>query len=153
MRVAVLLFVISIVACAGSSTSAPSSPSSSSSTPPRAEDAGAPAEASPSRLASCLAVAEDGAGPTGSVEGTVASGKDGLFTLRLLKPRCVVGLQGASFVAEVALVSTGFDLRPLVGARVRAHGEAIAGQTDMGGPAVVVMVKEVDRLPMDEPTP
>ncbi len=110
-------------------------------------------DAGPTRIADCLTVAQDGAGPTGTVEGTVAAGKDGLFMMRLKKPRCVVGLPGATFISEVALASTGFDLRPLVGARIRAHGEAIAGQTDLGGPAVVVLVKDVDRVPLDEPGP
>ena len=74
----------------------------------------------------------------------------GLFSLRLRRPRCVVGLPRSSFLTEVAVATAGPDLRPLIDAPVRLRGEAIAGENDMGGPAAVVVVKEVERL---VPTP
>ena len=84
-----------------------------------------------------------------AVEGNLR-GSSGLFSLRLRRPRCVVGLPRSSFLTEVALATAGPDLRPLIDAPVRLRGEVIAGENDMGGPAAVVVVKEVERL---VPTP
>ncbi len=76
-----------------------------------------------------------------------------MFTLRLGRPRCVVGLPRSSFLSEVAVATAGPDLRPLLDAHVRLRGDVIAGENDMGGSAVVVLVKEVERLTptADEP--
>jgi hypothetical protein len=87
-----------------------------------------------------------------SVEG-VLRGAGGLLALRLARPRCVVGLPRAGFITEVAIASAGPDLRPLVDARVKISGDVIAGENDMGGPALVVLAKEVERSLPDAAEP
>jgi hypothetical protein len=100
----------------------------------------------------CLVVHEE-APENVEVEGTLVASQGGGFVLRLARPRCVLGLRGASFVAEVHVASTGLDLRPLVGARIRASGDGIAGQSDLGGAAVVVIASHIERVaePQDGP--
>ena len=90
----------------------------------------------------CIVVGEDA--PETSVEGTVrASG--GALALRLVEPRCVAGIEGASVVTEVGLASEGFDLRPLRDARVRVVGHAI-GEATPEGPMIVVIAASAERL-------
>ena len=76
-----------------------------------------------------------------------------MLSLRLDRPRCVVGLPRAGFLTEVAIATAGPDLRPLIDARVRIRGDVIAGENDMGGPALVVLAKDIDRVvrAADEP--
>jgi len=97
----------------------------------------------------CIVV---GAGPT-TVDGVLRAGAGGLFTLKLARPRCVVGLPRASFVTEVAVATAAADLRPLVDAHVRLRGTILAGENDLGGPAVVLLARDVERIvpAADEP--
>jgi len=76
-----------------------------------------------------------------------------MLSLRLDRPRCVVGLPRVGFLTDVAIATAGPDLRPLVDARVRIHGDAIAGENDMGGAAIVVLAKDIERVvrAIDEP--
>ncbi len=148
------LATLALVACAepkAPSTAAPASDRSSSSSAPFASSA--PPSSSPPR--DCLVVQPDFGGHPSSVEGTlqIAEGdgaKHGAapsLVLRLARPRCIVGLEHASYIAEVFVASAGGDLRPLVGARVRITGDLLAGASDMGGAAVVILANDVERLP------
>ena len=105
--------------------------------------------------AGCVVVQGDFAPQPTSIEGVlVKSTNPGAapFVLRLARPRCVVGLERGSLLTEVYVASTAADLRPLVGARLKITGDAIAGSNDLGGPAVIVLARDVERLlPADEP--
>jgi hypothetical protein len=103
-------------------------------------------------------VGEDvGESATTTLEGVLRIAKGGdkrdsapaLF-LRLPSARCVVGFARASYVSEVWIATTGVDLRPFVDTRVRLTGEAIAGTSDMGEAAIVLLVRDVDRAPPRE---
>jgi hypothetical protein len=96
----------------------------------------------------------DFAGQPSTVEGVlkaVSTTSDGKrapagFVLRLAHPRCVVGVAHASFLVEVYIATTGTDLRPFLDARVRITGDVIGGTTDVGGAAVVILAKDVERV-------
>lgn len=146
------LATLALSACAAEPrAAAPASAPSSSSSAPFASSA--PPSSSPPR--DCLVVQPDFGGHPSSVEGTlqIAEGdgaKHGAapsLVLRLARPRCIVGLEHASYIAEVFVASAGGDLRPLVGARVRITGDLLAGASDMGGAAVVILANDVERLP------
>jgi hypothetical protein len=71
-----------------------------------------------------------------------------------MQPRCVVGFPRAHFVSEIWIASTGPDLRPLVDTRIRITGDAIRGEGDLGEAAIVLLARDVERLPaMDELAP
>src|SRR5262249_18697408 len=101
--------------------------------------------------APCVVVRGDLGGQPASVEGvlTKASSTNGAasapFVLQLTRPRCVVGLPHTSFLTEVYVASTGMDLRPLVDMRIRVTGDVIGGANDLGGPAVVILAKDIER--------
>jgi hypothetical protein len=155
MRLALVL-ALPLVACAGAEVHATapvvraSGPTSTASAPPKAP-------ASPDEQA-CLIVAQDG-GPEATAEGRLerALAFDGsstqLLVLRLTRPRCVVGLPRSEFLTEVYVATTGTDLRPLLDHFVRVRGDAIAGTNDLGGPAVVILVKDVERALPPAPEP
>lgn len=142
--------VLWIAGCAGA-TAAPASRPAQPAPGPEPSSAVAPA---PTTSAPCIVV-----GATASAEGTLVarSGPDDApalgLALRLTRPRCIAGLPRAGFVTEVAVATAGPDLRPLIDARVRLEGDVIAGENDMGGPAVVLLVKGIERLApaSDEP--
>jgi hypothetical protein len=103
----------------------------------------------------CIVV--DGPEPV-SVEGVLTEGSSdappvtggragALVVLRLARARCVDGLPRAGFVREVLVASTGMDLRPLVGRAVRLTGTTLAGTNDVGGPAVILLARDAERLP------
>lgn len=69
-----------------------------------------------------------------------------MLSLRLDRARCVVGLPRAGYLTEVAIATAGPDLRPLIESRVRIHGDVIAGENDMGGPALIVLAKDIERM-------
>jgi hypothetical protein len=104
------------------------------------------------RMAPCLVVSVEDARAV-TVEGTlVAVHGPTPFALRLVAPRCVVGLPRVSFLTEVQIAHTGADLRPLTDARLRIRGDAIVGESDVGAPAVIVLATDVERLePVDDP--
>lgn len=83
-------------------------------------------------------------GDEATAEGTLDRDGDA-FVLRLDRPRCVEGLRGANVLVEVGVVSTGFDLRPLVGQRIRASGAALPATSPLGGPTVVLLVRQAER--------
>ena len=155
MRTALGLAVVLVGACGGSRAqepigAAPGPPGADRQaaleSPPR-DDARTHASTSANTNTSTSATAEGCVvvGAAVAVEGTLRA-SSGLFSLRLRRPRCVVGLPRSSFLTEVAVATAGPDLRPLVDAPVRVRGEVIAGENDMGGAAVVVLVKDVERL-------
>jgi hypothetical protein len=81
-----------------------------------------------------------------ALEGTLGrKGGEG-FVLHLDDPRCVVGLPRARIVTDVAIATAGPDLRPFLDSHIRVTGDALSGENDMGGSAVVVLVKDVTRL-------
>jgi hypothetical protein len=123
------LLTIGLFACGGAA--------SNPAVPPLAVPEGEPS--SP-----CIVVREEPAGIETNVEGTLEQDKD-TFVLRLDHPRCVVGLKGSSVLVEVGIVSTGFDLRPMVGQKIRATGEAAPSTSSLGGPSVVVITSQVAR--------
>ncbi|OJY29569.1 MAG: hypothetical protein BGO98_47885 [Myxococcales bacterium 68-20] len=99
----------------------------------------------------CIVVQGEYGGTTVSVEGVLiaATSTRGMSTplaLRLTGPRCVIGLPRASVLTEVAIATAGPDLRPFLDTRVRITGEAVGGASDLGGPAVVILAKDVARL-------
>ena len=99
----------------------------------------------------CIVVQGEYGGTTVSVEGvllaaTGARGTSAPLTLRLTGPRCVIGLPRAAVLTEVAIATAGPDLRPFLDTRVRITGEAVGGEGDLGGPAVVILAKDVARL-------
>lgn len=106
--------------------------------------------ATPEGASPCIVVREEPAGIETDVDGTLESAGNG-FVLRLDRARCVVGLTGANVLVEVGLVSTGFDLRPLVGHAVRAVGEASPSTNALGGPSVVVIASSVERRAIGTP--
>ena len=112
------------------------------------EPSSAAPEGAPPTTAPCLAVGPDPAGVRATLEGRLAADEPGgrLLLLRLARPRCVLGLERTSYVRDVAVASTGTDLRPLVGHDVRVAGAIIAGSTDLGRPAMVLLVREIERL-------
>jgi hypothetical protein len=109
--------------------------SSSSSAPPRRD---------------CIIVQDENPVPVRVVgvlvKAAAASGAstDAPFLLRLSEPRCVIGLPRASFVREVYVATAGPDLRPLVDRKLLIEGNAIGGLSDMGGPAVIVLAKNIE---------
>lgn len=130
-------------------------------------EAAAPAEAT-SRSAPpaaarerCIVVQMEGETPAATVEGRLAQASgsaDGLrgqplMLLRLSRARCVVGLARASYLTEVYVASTGADLRPLLGQAVRISGSALGGVNDLGGPAVVILANDVERLALPDAPP
>jgi hypothetical protein len=105
------------------------------------------------RMAPCLVVSVEDARAV-TVEGTlVATPGPTPFALRLVSPRCVVGLPRVSFLTEVQIAHTGADLRPLTDARLRIRGDAIVGESDVGAPAlIIVLAADIERLePAEEP--
>lgn len=119
-------------------SSAPAMPSGA---PSAGRTAGAP----------CIIVQGEYGGTAVSVEGvlvaaTSARGPSTPLALRLTGPRCVIGLPRASVLTEVAIATAGPDLRPFLDMRVRISGEAVGGESDLGGPAVVILAKDVARL-------
>lgn len=145
----VLVFLVGgALACASSSTPpkpAPTEPAGVSSSP---------APAPPRR--DCIVVQDENPVPVrvvGVLVKAAASpgGADAPFVLRLSEPRCVIGLPRASFVREVYVATAGPDLRPLVERRLRIEGNAIGGLSDMGGPAVIVLAKDIENA--NEPPP
>lgn len=99
--------------------------------------------------AGCIVLRADFAPEPAIVEGLLAKTSNDAappFVMRLVRPRCVVGLERASFVTEVYVASTAADLRPLVGARLTITGDAIGGTNDLGGPAVILLAKDFARL-------
>jgi hypothetical protein len=101
----------------------------------------------------CLVVHEDVSGQSAAVEGVVIEAKTAggkaapaPLLIRLAHARCVVGLPHTRVAKEVWIASTGADLRPFVGARVRMTGDVIGGMTDNGEAAVVLLVRDVERL-------
>jgi hypothetical protein len=100
----------------------------------------------PAASPECIVVGED-ASPV-VVSGTLRpTEQPGTLVLRLIEPRCVIGAARASVLTEVMLVSDGFDLRPLVGDRIRATGHALADASTPEGPAVIIVARSVERLP------
>jgi hypothetical protein len=124
------VFVAAIAACGGAAPS-----------PPAVAPLAVPEDGPPSP---CIVVRDEPSGIETNVEGLLSRTEDA-FVLRLDRPRCVVGLKGSSVLVEVSLVSTGFDLRPMVGEKVRATGEAAPSTSALGGPAVVVITSRVER--------
>lgn len=109
------------------------------------EHDGAAADASTS--GGCIVVQGEANSTTAVVEGLLLATRSSLpLVLRLSAPRCVVGLARGSVVTEVAVATAGPDLRPLVGARLRIAGDALAGDNDMGGAAVIIVARDVARL-------
>jgi hypothetical protein len=101
----------------------------------------------------CLVVREDVGGQSATIEGVVTEAKaesrkpgPAPLLIRLANARCVVGLPHTRVATEVWIASTGADLRPFVGARVRMTGDVIGGATDNGEAAVVLLVRDVERL-------
>ena len=140
----------------GSATSALQGSAGSSA--PQGSVAGDAPSSSPAQAADrtpareCLVVDGEHASVPATVEGVLLAAKapgDAPMMLRLSRPRCVVGLPRASYLTEVAVSTAGPDLRPLLGARVRIRGDALGGENDLGGPALIVLAKDVERL---EPT-
>lgn len=152
---AISLFV-SLSACGGEpkrnvhSTPEPDTARSGSVVPPLLAPAAPPSSRTPIDGAACIVLRGELAEQTTSVEGvlTKAHGDTDVspFVLRLARPRCIVGLEHARFVTEVYVASTGADLRPLVDASLRITGDAIAGKTDLGGPAVLILAKDFERI-------
>ena len=129
----------------GAAPVAPAQTSSASAMPSGAPSAGATAGTP------CIVVQGEYGGTTVSVEGvliaaTSARGMPTPLALRLTGPRCVIGLPRGSILTEVAIATAGPDLRPFLDTRVRITGEAVGGEGDLGGPAVVILAKDVARL-------
>jgi hypothetical protein len=110
---------------------------------------GAPSARGESAGGGCIVVQGDFAPQPTTVDGVLAktTGRAAApFVLRLIRPRCIVGLERSSVLTEVYVASTAADLRPLVDARLRITGDAIAGTNDLGGPAVILLAKDFERL-------
>jgi hypothetical protein len=132
---------LALVACASHRE-----PANVASPAPPASTANAPERLETPRMAPCLVVSAEEALPV-TVEGTlVATRGPTPFALRLISPRCVVGLPRVSFLTEVQIAYTGADLRPLTDARLRIRGEALIGESDVGAPALIVLAADVERL-------
>jgi hypothetical protein len=118
-----------------SSAIAPASPSTTVSSPP------------PSRR-ECILVQDENPVPVRVVgvlkKASSPNGTDAPFVLHLKEARCVIGLPRASFVREVYVATTGPDLRPLVDRPISITGNAIGGLSDMGGPAVIVLARDIE---------
>lgn len=144
MRRALVVLALTLPACAAERRPAP----------PPAEPAAGPAISPSARAVSgprdCIVVGPE-TNTTAALEGVLGTGERGLapFTLRLLAPRCVVGLPHVAIVTSVFVASTGADLRPLAsgGAPLRITGEIVAGESDLGTPALVLLAGEIERLP------
>ena len=54
------------------------------------------------------------------------------------------------FFTELDVATSGPDLRPFIDKRVRLSGDVLGGDSDLGGAAVVLVVKDIARL---EPAP
>jgi hypothetical protein len=111
----------------------------------------------PSSVAPCIVVRPDDRAEPATVEGVLTDaaesasgarspGLSGPFSIHLSRPRCIVGLAHASYVTDVAVATPDADLRPFLYARVRVTGDAIGGTTDLGGPAVAILARDVTRL-------
>jgi hypothetical protein len=139
--------------CASQPSRAPAAPPEPEREPhPTIEPDRTPAASPTPNAAACLVVQADSAPAPASVEGTLSlaasiDGKPapGLLVLRLVRPRCIVGLAHASYVTEVYVASTGTDLRPFLDQHIQITGDLLAGNNDLGGPAVVLLAKDFAR--------
>jgi hypothetical protein len=143
--------LVSLLACAGErKRDARATPEPEGGVSPTASaPTGRPSARPPLDRADCIVVRGELAPQPTSVEGVLTKAPgDAIaapFVLHLTRPRCVIGLEHASFVTDVYVASTGADLRPLLNARLRVTGDAIAGESDVGGPAIVLLAKDFER--------
>jgi hypothetical protein len=127
-----------------------------------ASSSNAPANPSRSPTPGCIVVQGEFGGQPTTVDGELsiapksADGKVAVapLLLRLTQPRCLVGVPRMNFITEIYVASANADLRPLVGQRIQITGDAVGGTNDLGGPAVVILAKDVARagaIPADGP--
>lgn len=57
----------------------------------------------------------------------------------------MVGLAHAHLVTEVYIATSGPDLRPLVDQRLRITGATIGAMNDMGGSAIIILARDIER--------
>jgi hypothetical protein len=130
--------VIALSALAGCDRAPPAPPAtkpSASVAPAKSVASAAPASASANAVA-CIVVGVGAISPEVTLEGKIETGKHShpngtsfdFYTLKLAKPRCAVGLEDATSVDEVQLMSSD-EVKALVGKQVRVAGTPMAGMT------------------------